>query len=140
MRFPPDSGQKQTKSHDHSTEKVTPGGRGIRSKCESPKTFGKDCCWIHPDQELSVVCFTCNNSLLCLNCLSSKKHLEHNVKTIDKGLQIIYEQLALTQLKEREQYDELELLKKRLEDRRTVVQERWDRTNQTLKTQFHNLL
>jgi hypothetical protein len=43
-------------------------------------------------------------------------------------------------LKGREFIDGLEIAKRRLEDRRIIVQERWDRTTNSLRLHFNNLL
>jgi hypothetical protein len=46
----------------------------------------------------------------------------------------------LSRLKGREFIDGLEIAKRRLEDRRAIVQERWDRTTNSLRLHFNNLL
>ena len=94
---------------------------------------------MHPEQELSIICFSCNNSLLCISCISHKKHASHNIKTVAKGFDNIYEQIALSRLKGKELVDRLEISKRRLEDRRTIIQERWDKTINTLRLHFNNL-
>ncbi len=107
---------KQFKSHEMSTEKVTPAGKGFYSRCESPKAgFGQAFCQVHPEQELSIVCFSCNNALLCISCISNKKHSNHKIKTITKGIDNIQEQVALSRLKGKEHLDRLEISKRRLE-------------------------
>ena len=53
----------------------------------------------HPDQELNVVCLSCQNAVLCLSCTAGKKHSSHTVKSLGKGLDAIMEQIGLTKLK-----------------------------------------
>lgn len=135
------SANKQFKSHEHSVEKVTPVGRGFYSKCESPKSgVNQQYCAVHPEQELNIVCLTCQNTLLCISCIANKRHSNHNIKTIAKGLENVQEQMALARLKGKEQVECLEMLKRRLEDRRTVIQERWDKTTESLRLHFANLV
>lgn len=45
----------------------------------------------------------------------------------------------MSRLKGKELVDRLEISKRRLEDRRTIIQERWDKTINTLRLHFNNL-
>ena len=47
-------------------------------------------CPYHPDQELNVVCLTCQNTVLCLSCTAGKKHASHAIKSLPKGMEAIY--------------------------------------------------
>ena len=80
------------------------------------------------------------NTLLCISCISNKKHSSHNIKTMAKGIDTIYEQMELSRLKGKEYLDRLEISKRRLEDRRSIIQERWDKTINTVRLHFNNLL
>ena len=57
-----------------------------------------------------------------------------------KGIDTIYEQMELSRLKGKEYLDRLEISKRRLEDRRSIIQERWDKTINTVRLHFNNLL
>jgi hypothetical protein len=117
------SGNKQFKSHDLSTEKVTPAGKGFYSRCESPKSgFNQVFCQVHPEQELSIICFSCDNALLCISCIANKKHSSHHIKTIVKGIETIHEQITLARLRGKEYLDRLDISKRRLDDRRIIIQ------------------
>lgn len=48
------------------------------------------------------------------------------LKTLNKGVECVQEQLALAKLKGKENIDQLEILKRRTDDRRVVIQKRWD--------------
>ena len=39
--------------------------------------------------EINSVCFTCNNDLLCVKCVASKQHKNHEIKGLKKGVEYI---------------------------------------------------
>lgn len=59
------------------------------SKCQSPQnseTLNEDSCLIHPTEDISYICMTCNVKLLCYKCIKSNKHESHDVKILKKAI------------------------------------------------------
>jgi len=45
-----------------------------------------------------MICFTCSYNLICIKCVTSKRHKNHEVKDIFKGIQAMNEHLNLNQI------------------------------------------
>ena len=55
-------------------------------------------------------------------------------------MEVIYEQISLTKLKCRENQGLMEVLKRRIEDKKSIIEERWEKAKVTLNLHFDNLI
>lgn len=81
-------------------EHITPSTRYLLSKGDSPveNTSYQEYCHEHPLEESSFVCLTCANTLLCVRCMMQQQHAAHNIKTVEKSIEYLTEQIALRKL------------------------------------------
>lgn len=67
---------------------------------------------------------------MCIKCSSgSKKHVNHEIKDIQKGISMIVEQVSLAKMELSQKIQEVEVWERRLEDRSVLIK---DRASQTL--------
>lgn len=62
---------------------------------------------------------------LCIKCTSStKKHVNHEVKDLQRGITIISDQVSLAKMEICQKIQEVEMWERRLEDRSVIIKER----------------
>lgn len=114
------------------------------SKCESPssrkKGATKQSCRIHRNEPITHICFSCEMQPLCLKCSSAtKKHSNHEVKDIQRGISMIVEQVSFAKMELSQKIQEVEIWERRLEDRSVIIKDRALQTLSDIRGSFENI-
>jgi hypothetical protein len=72
--------------------------------------------------------------------MNTRIHSAHELKTLPRGFEAIQEEVKVAKLKGKSNIDTLDVLRRRVDDRRTLVRERKDRATTSLRYHFGNLL
>mgnify|MGYP003683524057 CR=1 FL=1 len=77
-------------------------------------------CAYHEKVEANYICFDCHNRLLCVKCVNSKEHKDHQIKNITKGFEYLSEQIPLSILETNEKIERILIWERRLEQSKVI--------------------
>lgn len=83
---------------------------------------------------------TCSHHPLCLKCILSKEHADHEVKSFNKAVGIMLQQLDLMQFQVAEGIELIEFKKRTAKDRNNLIQECWEKSKKSIEETFEQLV
>ena len=79
---------------------------------------------------------TCSHQPLCLKCILSKEHADHDIKSFQKAVSVMLQQLDLMQFHIAEGIELIEFKKRTVKDRKGLVEECWEKSKRGIEEVF----
>ena len=92
-------------------------------------------CKNHPDENVVLICFTCNTQFLCLECVVDGVHKYHNILNPNKlsTVYVLRDQIETLQERIKLENEQIQSAKNRGNKRKKAMRTGFDRTKEKMR-------
>ena len=83
---------------------------------------------------------TCSHEPLCIKCILSKKHTDHEIKSFSKAVSTMLQRLELMQYHIAEGIELIEFKKRTAREKKNLILEFWENSRRNIEEAFESLM